>query len=94
MLKGSSNQEDAVLDVESARCTRWRSVCCRQYSCYLADGGQQFYGSRWKRMKDGNVGQDGFRIDVGAEVVHLRAACRHVSCLTTKGTVAGYTRHG
>ena len=79
MLKGSLNQEDAVFDVESARCTRWRTVCCWQYSGYIADGRQQFYGSRWKRMEDVDVCQDGFRIDVSAEVIHLRATRSHVS---------------
>ena len=79
MLKGSLNQEDAVFDVKSARCARWRSVRRRQYSSNMADGRRQFNRGRWKRMEDRDIDQDGFRIDIGVEVVHLRAACRHVS---------------
>ena len=79
MLKGSSNQEDAVFDVKSARYARWRTVCRRQHSGYIADDRQQFHGSRRKRMEDGDIGQYGLRIDVGAEVVHLRATRSHTS---------------
>lgn len=94
MLKGSSNQEDAVFDVKSARCARWRPVRCRQHSGYIADGRQQCYGSRWKRMEDMDIGQYGLRIDVGAEVVHLRATRSHVSCLAGIRTAASHSRHG
>lgn len=94
MLKGSSDQEDAVFDVESARCVRWRPACRRQHSGYIADGRQQFYGSRWKRMEDGYVGKDGFRRDVSVEVVYLGTASGHAPALTCQRTVAAHTRHG
>ena len=94
MLKGSLNQEDAVFDVKSAGRARWRSVGRRQHSGYIADGRQRFYGSQRKRVEDVDIGQNGFRIDVGAEVVHLRATRSHVSSLAGVRTVAGHTRHG
>ena len=56
MLKGSSNQEDAVFDVESARYARWRSVYCRQCSGDLADGRQQLNWRRQKCMEDRGIG--------------------------------------
>ena len=56
MLKGSLNQEDAVFDVKSTRCARWWTVSRRRDGRYIADDRQQFYGSRRKRMEDGNIG--------------------------------------
>lgn len=79
MLKGSSNQEDAVFDVKSAGYARWRSVYGRQQGGHLSDGGLQFYVSQRERMEDGGLGKDGFRMDIGTEVVHLRATRNHVS---------------
>ena len=45
-------------------------------------------------MKDMEIGQDGLRIDVSAEIVYLRATRSHVSCLTGEGAIAGHSRRG
>ncbi len=56
MLKGSSDQEDAVFDVKSATCARWRPAYRRQRSAYVVDGRQQFCGSRRKGMEYVDIG--------------------------------------